>query len=965
MENLGEYEYSKKDLIGHGAFAVVFKGRYKEKPSQSVAIKSITKKNLAKSQNLLSKEIKILKELSSLHHDNVVALLDCKETTNHVYLVMEYCNGGDLADYLQVKGTLSEDTISLFLKQIAGAMKALTSKGIVHRDLKPQNILLTHSGKHNPPPNKMKLKIADFGFARFLQDGVMAATLCGSPMYMAPEVIMSIAYDAKADLWSIGTIVFQCLTGKAPFQAQTPQQLKHFYEKNSNLSPNIPSSTSPELKDLLLKLLKRNARDRLDFDEFFKHPFLNKSPVSSKTSSPVPVPLRSRNASNSSDSPSVKTLTGSPLSENLQPSHSSPSLRKAVLGLREGSQSPKETSGFLHVKRNNSIPSSPKDTEEDYVLVPENLPTNISPEGRRKSPISFAAIFSDNHSGYIPPQKTVRVNSGDVSSPTRPSSLPVQSPKGSPGSQPIPVPSHRVQVSRSPKASRSPVFGKSPSTPAMKVGNMSPKSPNQCLPRQSSESRLSTGSTASGVGSMTPPSVSFTVGTPPSGSWKRQSTPPSMRRQSSTTPPSESPLRSNGSPHRSNGSPHRTRHEMSSPKPLMVTCSNAGNPLPTIAGSPNKLVHRLSFPDVSGVSPTQPLQVPFGGARNVTCPDVGGMANFGEGVRGNGNHGNGNHGNGHHGNGNRNVMLRANTEPVSLTQHPALRAQAGALPAQLTYSPPATFMVPYSTPPTDTRERRPSVAGRVRTESMGSHHSNETPPTSLTYAQSPPNMEGPVAFSAPELAEEILMDPEHNETMSKLNFIVALVDCIIELAQSRSTPLTQSVQSKPGETVSWSSEGERRVEQLVLYVRVLQLLSSSLQLAKQQIKARRLQTSTSLKTVVKEMSEKYHTCLKMCKSLHNKGVTQVDGMDPESLAVTADKLIYNYAIEMCQSAALDEIFGNPSECFHRYQCAQILLHSLAQQARNDNDKELLNKYKEAVEKRLYSLQGQGLYYCES
>lgn len=82
---------------------------------------------------------------------------------------------------------------------------------------------------------------ADFGFARFLQDGVMAATLCGSPMYMAPEVIMSLQYDAKADLWSLGTIVFQCLTGKAPFQAQTPQALKQFYEKNANLAPRLVS----------------------------------------------------------------------------------------------------------------------------------------------------------------------------------------------------------------------------------------------------------------------------------------------------------------------------------------------------------------------------------------------------------------------------------------------------------------------------------------------------------------------------------------------------------------------------------------------------------------------------------------------------------------------------------------------------------------------------------------------------
>ena len=85
------------------------------------------------------------------------------------------------------------------------------------------------------------MKIADFGFARFLSDGVMAGTLCGSPMYMAPEVIRSLQYDGKADLWSIGTIMYQCLTGKAPFQAQTPQALKQYYERNVNLSPSYVS----------------------------------------------------------------------------------------------------------------------------------------------------------------------------------------------------------------------------------------------------------------------------------------------------------------------------------------------------------------------------------------------------------------------------------------------------------------------------------------------------------------------------------------------------------------------------------------------------------------------------------------------------------------------------------------------------------------------------------------------------
>merc|ERR1719397_874731 len=114
----------------------------------------------------------------------------------------------------------------------------------------------------------------------------MAATLCGSPMYMAPEVIMSLQYDAKADLWSLGTIVFQCLTGKAPFQAQTPQALKQFYEKNARLAPRIPVGTSPEFTHLMQNLLKRDAKDRIHFEAFFNHPFLN--PPQPK-SEPAPV----------------------------------------------------------------------------------------------------------------------------------------------------------------------------------------------------------------------------------------------------------------------------------------------------------------------------------------------------------------------------------------------------------------------------------------------------------------------------------------------------------------------------------------------------------------------------------------------------------------------------------------------------------------------------------------------------
>ncbi|KAG0416083.1 hypothetical protein HPB47_006759, partial [Ixodes persulcatus] len=485
METVGDFEYSTKDLIGHGAFAVVYKGRYKSKPDLPVAIKSITKKNLAKSQNLLGKEIKILKELAELHHENVVALLDCKisyddalkcitgvvqaSMRNKSYAV-EYCNGGDLADYLHDKGTLSENTIRLFLRQIAGAMRALNAKGIVHRDLKPQNILLCHGPRPKPAPADITLKIADFGFARFLQDGVMAATLCGSPMYMAPEVIMSLQYDAKADLWSIGTIVFQCLTGNAPFRAQTPQALKQFYEKTTNLVPRIPSGTSPELHDLLINLLKKNARERMDFDAFFLHPFLKRV---AKLSSPMPVPSRrsaSPEACGPAHSATPPACGGSPLSGHLPPSP------QGWCG-----EEPALAASPVHAASKSPASSSTPPEEQDFVMVPASLGPDDQPgrwqsddsgSGSSKTTVAATPAMGAQAEGGSPRPSFLAVRALE-----RSGALGVSSYR----TEPIPVPSQKLayeQMQRSLGRARS--CGSSSSSVG---GTALPPSPDEGPPR--------------------------------------------------------------------------------------------------------------------------------------------------------------------------------------------------------------------------------------------------------------------------------------------------------------------------------------------------------------------------------------------------------------------------------------------------------------------------------------------------
>uniref|UniRef100_A0A1B0CSK6 Protein kinase domain-containing protein n=3 Tax=Lutzomyia longipalpis TaxID=7200 RepID=A0A1B0CSK6_LUTLO len=718
MEIVGDYEYNSKDLIGHGAFAVVYKGRHRKKPSLQVAIKSITKKSLAKSQNLLGKEIKILKELTELHHENVVALLDCKESQHNVYLVMEYCNGGDLADYLNGRGSLSEDTIRLFLVQLAGAMKALFAKGIVHRDLKPQNILLSHSnGKTFPPPSKIKLKIADFGFARFLQDGNMAATLCGSPMYMAPEVIMSLQYDAKADLWSLGTIVFQCLTGKAPFQAQTPQELRNFYEKNDGLAPKIPPGTTPELTDLLMGLLRRNAKDRMSFDRFFNHPFLQRpaTPQTPKAPSP-PSPI--------------------PMAPAAEPE-----------------------SAAIASSSHSSDKSSSQESSDDFVLVPNNLPSDATVVNyeRRQSRVSLGGS----------PQAPVA-----SSPPSRPSTLPISEPK------PVPQP--------------------------IRTGAAIPRS--QPITMKRSENR-----SGPEISSISPPAVQFVIGTPPDGKRRRSTSAGSL---------SESP---------------QIWSETPPPPPCTWQVSPAAS-------------HQSPLRRYPSGSPVLAAKMPLKLTSQIVLPDFVGLGGPGE---------------------------------------------------------------------------------------------------------------HPITFHAPELPAETILEREHNETLAKLNFVLALTDCILEVADARCAPLSALMSADAPPITPHAPEHCKRAERLVLLVRALHLLRSGMHLAQEQLQQGQLKPSNTVKNVLQTMNNKYRSTLYESKKLNGTGLLR----KANASNITADKILYDHAIQMCQSAALDELFGNPEDCFARYQTAQILLHSLAQKCNNPQDKMLSSKYKDAVEKRLYILQQQGYIYA--
>ncbi|CAN8253953.1 unnamed protein product [Cochlearia groenlandica] len=261
---VGDYELGPR--IGSGSFAVVWLGKHRSSGLE-VAVKEIDKKLLSpKVRDNLLKEISIL---STIDHPNIIRFYEAIETGERIYLVLEYCSGGDLAGYINLHGKVSESVAKHFMRQLALGLQVLQEKHCIHRDLKPQNLLL--STKEVTP----MLKIGDFGFARSLTPESMAETFCGSPLYMAPEIIRNKKYDAKADLWSAGAILFQLVTGKPPFDGNNHIQLFNNIVRETELKfpKNALNEIHPDCVDLCRSLLRRNPIERLTFREFFTHRF--------------------------------------------------------------------------------------------------------------------------------------------------------------------------------------------------------------------------------------------------------------------------------------------------------------------------------------------------------------------------------------------------------------------------------------------------------------------------------------------------------------------------------------------------------------------------------------------------------------------------------------------------------------------------------------------------------------------
>ncbi|EDV26515.1 uncharacterized protein TRIADDRAFT_54606 [Trichoplax adhaerens] len=258
--------YIVTEKLGQGTYATVYKAYRTVGKREVVAIKCIQKRSLSKSasDNLIT-EISLMKELN---HDHIVQLTDFQWDGKAIYLIMEYCSGGDLSKFIRFRKRLPEIVVKKFLRQLASALQFLRIRNISHMDLKPQNMLL--SSQNDPV-----LKLADFGFAQYVMNEVDAKTLRGSPLYMAPEIICSGKYDAKADLWSAGIIMFEALFGVAPFASNSYAELEDKIRSSAEITLPSNANISASCRDLLISLLRRNPDERISFDNFFNHPFID------------------------------------------------------------------------------------------------------------------------------------------------------------------------------------------------------------------------------------------------------------------------------------------------------------------------------------------------------------------------------------------------------------------------------------------------------------------------------------------------------------------------------------------------------------------------------------------------------------------------------------------------------------------------------------------------------------------
>ena len=252
--------------LGNGSFGRVFLARH-NKTRVLYAIKAIDKKNKTNIEEkpYFRRELEVMYKI---HHPNVVKLFGHFEDNNYCYFIMEYINKGNVYNLLTLdkKRKLSTKFVASIMKDVISATYFLhyMNPPIIHRDIKPENVLLNEG---------IVAKLTDFGWSNYIQEDKERKTVCGTPIYLAPEIIKEQGHDERVDIWCIGVLLFELITGTVPFKGNDIETLK---SNILHLRIAWPKEMNPDAKDLISKILKLDPSQRISLEDMLEHPFFLK-----------------------------------------------------------------------------------------------------------------------------------------------------------------------------------------------------------------------------------------------------------------------------------------------------------------------------------------------------------------------------------------------------------------------------------------------------------------------------------------------------------------------------------------------------------------------------------------------------------------------------------------------------------------------------------------------------------------
>lgn len=254
-------------MIGQGQFGTVRKAiKIGESDSKPYAVKVIMKDKIQTDLKVLKTE---LESLMATDHPNIIKMYEVYEDTKHIYIVMEYCDGGELFDKIQLKQKFSEPEAARIMYKLLRAVSYLHSLNIIHRDLKPENILFKSKSDDS------EIKIIDFGLSKKCGEAETMHSVVGTLYYVAPEVLEK-KYGHECDIWSLGVILYILLSGRPPFEGQNVEVFTKIIKAEYDFESKRWKKVSKEAIDLIQKMMEHDKKKRISPVEALNHPWFEK-----------------------------------------------------------------------------------------------------------------------------------------------------------------------------------------------------------------------------------------------------------------------------------------------------------------------------------------------------------------------------------------------------------------------------------------------------------------------------------------------------------------------------------------------------------------------------------------------------------------------------------------------------------------------------------------------------------------